>query len=229
MAVAEVPSTMRTPRGSRARARPTARAAGWTAAQWGVKVAPRTDVAPTMAVASAASSQRSSSVPKPRDLASATSSVARLAWAAERARTTVPPLAKSQEMPSASAARSISSIDWFIAARIARAASTPSSRAMRASWAAKRADAHPPLRPEAPKPQTSASMMTIRSVGLTSRSERAVHRPVNPPPTMATSTSRSPDSEGRCGTSVPRVSHHSEIPAVRGIMSGPPRFSSGRG
>ena len=178
MADAEVPSTIVTPRASTAVARPTARRAGWMAAQWGVKVAPSTEVAPTRADASAAPIQRSSSGPNPSERASATSAAARLAWAAERASMRVPPLARWQSIPSCVAAEAISSMDAFMAARIARAASIPTSRAIRPSWAAKRAEAQPPLRPEAPKPQTSRSMISTRSVGSAAISDRAVHRPV---------------------------------------------------
>ena len=55
----------------------------------------------------------------------------------------------------------------------------------------------PPLRPLAPKATVSASSTATRSAGSVSVSAIAVHSPVNPPPTIATSTSSaSPASSG---------------------------------
>ncbi len=59
------------------------------------------------------------------------------------------------------------------------------------------ASQNPPFRPLAPKATVSASRTATRSVGSVSVSATAVHSPVNPPPTMATSTSSvSPGSSG---------------------------------
>ena len=50
----------------------------------------------------------------------------------------------------------------------------------------------PPLRPLAPQPTRSASRTATRRDGSASSSAMADHSPVNPPPTMATSTRTSP-------------------------------------
>src|SRR5437867_3833788 len=47
--------------------------------------------------------------------------------------------------------------------------------------------ANPPLRPLGPPPQMSCSRMAMPRSGLRSCRKYAVHRPVNPPPTMTTS------------------------------------------
>ena len=68
---------------------------------------------------------------------------------------------------------------------------------MRFHGVGKMADAHPPLRPDAPKPAISRSTTTTRSEGSRSNSVYAVQRPVYPAPTMATSASSDPGSDGR--------------------------------
>ena len=55
----------------------------------------------------------------------------------------------------------------------------------------------PPLRPLAPEPTRSASSTTTRSEGSVSSRRIAAHRPVNPPPTIATSTVPWPRSGSR--------------------------------
>ena len=62
----------------------------------------------------------------------------------------------------------------------------------------------PPLRPDAPNPAVSRSSTTTRSVGVAAQQVvRASTEPVNPAPTMATSTSVSPGSAGRGTRSSP--------------------------
>jgi hypothetical protein len=55
----------------------------------------------------------------------------------------------------------------------------------------------PPLRPLAPNPTKAASTTTMRRVGSVSASRIAVHRPVNPAPTIATSVRSAPRNGGR--------------------------------
>jgi hypothetical protein len=50
----------------------------------------------------------------------------------------------------------------------------------------------PPQRPDAPPPHTSASMTQTSTAGSRRLIMRAVHRPTNPPPTMATSLVTAP-------------------------------------
>ena len=87
-----------------------------------------------------------------------------------------------------------------MARRIARMASRPCRRASAASEVAKRAEHQPPFRPDAPNPATSRSSTATRSEGSASASEYAVQSPVNPAPTMQTSTSRSSVRAGRGGS-----------------------------
>ena len=95
----------RTPRRSTASASPRARSAGCSAAQCGVNVAPRAPSAPIScarlrrARASAGRPRRS-----PSARASSTAASARARCASLRTRSTDPPLAKWQSMPSAAAA-----------------------------------------------------------------------------------------------------------------------------
>ena len=56
------------------------------------------------------------------------------------------------------------------------------------------AEHQPPLRPLAPNPTSSRSSTATRNAGSRSTSDSAVHSPVKPAPTIATSTSRSPGS-----------------------------------
>ncbi len=58
---------------------------------------------------------------------------------------------------------------------------------------------NPPFRPLAPNPTVSCSRTVTRSEGSVSVSARAVHNPVNPAPTTATSVTPSPRSGGRSG------------------------------
>ncbi|CFN67767.1 Uncharacterised protein [Bordetella pertussis] len=63
--------------------------------------------------------------------------------------------------------------------------------------------AKPPLRPDAPPPHRSRSSTMTRAVGCMALAARAVHRPTNPPPTMAMSTlwrPRRPCGADSCGT-----------------------------
>ena len=145
---AGVRSWRATPRRVTTSARPRTSRAGWIAAQSGVYVAPRVRVARSRSPASAGESTWSPY-----------SARARASWAWFRASTMVPPLAKWQSIPSARVTRWTSSTE----ARIAASCASPSD-------VGNSAEHQPPLRPEAPKPATSASTTTIRSVG--SASER---------------------------------------------------------
>ena len=78
------------------------------------------------------------------------------------------------------------------------------------SETANNAEHQPPLRPEAPNPATSFSTTAMRSVGSAVISEWAVHSPVKPAPTMQTSTCRSLASAGRSGNGVGMASHQRE-------------------
>jgi hypothetical protein len=131
-----------TPCRSAASARPRTSRAGCSAAQCGLYVPPSTPDAPQIARAAAAS----------RTVCPAACS--RRNWAGVRASDTVPPLAKWQSMPSAAAARPTSSTVSSSAACIAGVTA-----------AGNRAEHQPPLRPDAPKPQYSASSTTIRRSG----------------------------------------------------------------
>ena len=95
------------------------------AAQCGVKVAPSIPSIPIIASASARSSQRRSSSPKPKDRASAISSKALVRCTSVRAASTVPPLAKWQSIPSACAVAPTMSTVACMARRMARMASRP--------------------------------------------------------------------------------------------------------
>ena len=99
--------------------------------------------------------------------------------------------------PADAAARPTSSTVAIIARRIARAASRPWVRSSDAVDRGNRALHHPPLRPDAPNPAISFSSTAMRSAGSRSSRYHAVHRPVRPPPMIATSTSRSPGSGER--------------------------------
>ena len=68
-------------------------------------------------------------------------------------------------MPSVRATRRTSSTDSRIARYCATAASRPASAASRRALTGNSAEHQPPLRPDAPKPATSASSTTIRSPG----------------------------------------------------------------
>ncbi len=135
-----------TPRAVTTSASPRTSRPGWIAAQSGVYVAPRVRVARSRSPAWAGESTRSPY-----------SARARASCALLRARTMVPPLAKWQSIPSASVTRRTSSTE----ARMAASCASPSELG-------NRAEHQPPLRPEAPKPATSASTTTIRSDGSAS-------------------------------------------------------------
>ena len=99
---------------------------------------------------------------------------------------------------------------WPTASFIVRCSATAASRvlpfARRRNEVGKSAEQNPPLRPEAPKPATSCSTIAIRVLGASSVSQYAVHRPVYPAPTIATSTTVSPSSPSRGRQSSPQVS-----------------------
>jgi hypothetical protein len=95
------------------------------------------------------------------------------------------------------AARPTSSTVAIIALRIPTAAARPCARSSEAAERGNSALTHPPFRPDAPKPAISFSSAAMLKLGSRSSRYHAVHRPVRPPPTMATSTSRSPGSAGR--------------------------------
>ena len=61
------------------------------------------------------------------------------------------------------------------------------------------AEQNPPLRPDAPYPVSCCSRMTTSRSGSNSFANKAVHRPVNPAPTMQRSAPSSPMSAG-CGS-----------------------------
>ena len=199
-----------TPRRSTASASPRARRAGCSAAQCGVKVAPRIPEAPINWWASSGPSQRRASSPTPSARASSTSASARTRCASLRTRFTEPPLANWQSMPSLAALAPTTSTVSSSALRIARMASSPCRRANVASDVANSAEHQPPLRPDAPKPATSRSTTAMRNAGSTSASEWAVHSPVKPAPTMHTSTWRSSVRAGRAGNGTGTASHHRE-------------------
>ena len=203
-------SKSRTPCRSTASAKPRARRAGWSAAQCGVKVAPKTFVAPISSLASLGPSHRTSSTPSPsaRDWSIAAS--ARSRCASFLARDTEPPLAKWHSIPSATALVPTTSTLSCMAVRMARMAATPCRRAKATSEAGNSEEHQPPLRPDAPKPATSRSTTATRSVGSADARERAVQSPVKPAPTMQTSTSRSSLSAGRAGNGAGMALHHKE-------------------
>ena len=132
-------------------------------------------------------------------------------WASVRANVTVPPWCQPASSCRRREAAPTSSTVSCIA-RWRRSPPAPVAAASRAGSVASRAEHQPPLRPLAPKPTSWRSSTAMRSVGSARASEHAVHSPVKPPPTMATSTSRSPSS-GRAGTrAAGSVAAHSEVP-----------------
>ena len=131
-------------------------------------------------------------------------------WASLRTRSTDPPLAKWQSMPSLAAVAPTTSTVSCMARRMACMASRPCWRASAASEVAKSAEHQPPLRPDAPKPATSRSTTATRSEGSARASACAVQRPVNPAPTMQTSTCRSWVRAGRGANGSGTASHHRE-------------------
>ena len=72
----------------------------------------------------------------------------------------------------------------------------------------------PPFRPLAPKATVSASRTTTRSAGSVSVRAIAVHRPVNPPPTIATSASSVRRRERRIGAARPATRRASSSTAL---------------
>ena len=107
--------------------------------------------APISSRASSGPSQRRSSSPNPSARASSTAANARTRCASLRTRSTDPPLAKWQSMPSLAAAAPTTSTVSCIARRIARMASRPCRRANAASDVANSAEHQPPLRPGRPE------------------------------------------------------------------------------
>ena len=89
----------------------------------------------------------------------------------------VPPRAQSQSICSAARPDSISSRVANIARCIAITPSRPVRCAVASRLPAKNEEHHPPLRPDAPKPATSASQTTTRSVGSARFNAYAVHKP----------------------------------------------------
>ncbi len=146
-------------------ARPRASFAGWMRAQCGVYAAPSTPSAATRSRASDRSSQTASSSVAPQRCSSATDARTRSTCAGEVAKVSVPPLWKSaRSTPPGPRAR----------LRRPWSASPPAerrprrdraSRAIASRPPAKSAEHQPPLRPDAPKPAISCSMIAIRRWG----------------------------------------------------------------
>ena len=126
--------------------------------------------------------------PSPQNRSSPTDAIVRASWLGERETVRVPPRRKLASIPSSIQVRSMSSIDSIMAWCILRTPSTPWVVAIASRLPANSAEAHPPFRPEAPKPTISFSMIATRNSGCLSNREYAVQRPVNPPPIIATST-----------------------------------------
>ena len=211
MSVTSVCSKSRTPACSTASARPRASSAGCNAAQWGVKVAPehagRTDQVVRLLRAEPAQillaeAERSRLV----QLGQGPGTLGLAAHQVDGA--ALGELAVDPLGGGARTDRRRPCPAWPAAWR--PWPSRPCRRASAASEVAKRAEHHPPFRPEAPKPATSRSRTTTRKAGSRRMSECAVHRPVNPAPTMQTSTARSSVSAGRGGSGAGTASHHSE-------------------
>jgi hypothetical protein len=163
-AVARVLSWTRTPSRLTASARPRTRAAGCTRAHHGVHVPPRTRLAASRPVASAASSSSTPSMP-PYAWSTWCSVRARLSWAALRASTTVPPRVQPQSMPSSATTRPTSSTVRFIACRIASACARPWRCSSALTEAGNSAEHQPPFRPLAPNPAMCDSTTTTRRSG----------------------------------------------------------------
>ena len=116
----------------------------------------------------------------------------RATCAGDVASVSVPPRANEQSIDSSVHVRSMSSIAATIWRWSAITPSRPRRLAVTARAPANSAEAQPPLRPDAPKPHVSASRIRTRNDGSATASAYAVHNPVNPPPTIATSQVVSP-------------------------------------
>ncbi len=79
---------------------------------------------------------------------------------------------------------------------------------------------NPPLRPLAPQPTRSASRITTRRDGSVSSSRIAVHSPVNPPPTIATSAASTPRAGARAGPGSPVVNQKLPPAGAPGAAAG---------
>ena len=186
-----VRSKTSTPAAITAARRARAIAAGCTAATVGSSTPPRCTGEPVRAAASSPSSSRSGLAPA--------AAIARLVstqapiWLGLVAAHSQPSSAKASGMPWAWANSPILATASEL--RVA-SATAPSGPAI--STSAVKCDhqvmAKPPLRPLAPAPQTSASNSATRMPGARWVSSSAVHSPVKPPPTIATSTPSSPRS-----------------------------------
>ena len=108
------------------------------------------------------------------------------------------PGGSAASIPCASQNSPISPIAASEARATRTASSSPQSRASEESFGHQQST-KPPLRPDAPPPQTSCSSTTTSQAGSCSLMRIAVHRPTKPPPTMATSARAAPSSGGASG------------------------------
>ena len=126
------------------------------------------------------------------------SACSRASWSGAVARWSVAPLAKLQSMPSSAAARPTSSTVSCIVRCSEIAASRPCRSAIAVE--AHRQQAGAPAAVAARRPEAGDVALEHRDAQVRvgrRRGSSAVHSPVKPAPTMATSTSRGPGSGGR--------------------------------
>src|SRR5204862_5749456 len=107
-------------------------------------------------------------------------------WAGVRAVQSQPPRTNWASIPCAAQKRSISPIPSAERRQSESASSAPTTFASDGNFAHQES-AKPPLRPEAPPPQTSRSTTTTSQLGSHSFSQIAVHKPTKPPPITQTS------------------------------------------
>ena len=132
---------------------------------------------------------------------------------------TVPPRCHPASSGAAVAKRPISSTVACMARCAATAAARPYAAAYPARLVASSAEHQPPLRPLAPNPMSWRSSTAMRSAGSPVASASAVHRPVNPPPTIATSTSTSaPSGAPSTRAATGSVADHSDVPPTPAIV-----------
>ena len=202
-----VASWIRPPAPSTASARPHASRAGLSIAT------PCRSSSPPRYVGEVTSSRVSSAVSS-----SASSPSSRIVWQRARrsascqgssATSSSPVRSKSQSIPRSRIVDSIAS--RLAAPKRCNSGISPGHRAspLPTPWV-RLAAQNPPLRPVAAQPSRAPSSTTTWRPGCSSRASNAAHKPVNPAPTTARSTSRSPCSAAR-GSGRRLSSHHSGV------------------
>ena len=189
-----VSSWIVTPRSSSTRRNPRASLAGWIEASDGTSIPPRNAGEAQAAWTSAGDRRRNRSA-MPSDSASSRNPSPAPSCAGDVLTTSIPPGSNHGSTSWVRAHSPIRAGATSAAFAAARPASTP-NEPTRAGSASHQPVTKPPLRPLAPPPTMSRSTIVIPSEGSRSRSDHAVHSPVNPPPTTTTSAVASADGGG---------------------------------